>query len=187
MKLKLKIPDKLATLCKSALNQSKKCIDSAAFEYTVAIALILTLAFGSLKLPDLYNQYLRQHVGSKVYTIRDSLKSGGGTGFAVKAPSGESYILTNDHVCNVSSDKQTVLVSSEDGANLRRRIIAHDEDSDLCLVEGMPGVEGLKVAKSDPLRGETLNVIGHPRLMPLHLSTGAVSYTHLRAHETGRK
>jgi S1-C subfamily serine protease len=106
--------------------------------------------------------------------IRDNYNSGGGTGFAVTAPSGQNYILTNDHVCGVSKDGETVLVTGED-VSLRRRIIAHDENSDLCLVEGVPGVKGISVANSGPGVGDTLYVVGHPHLMPRHVSSGEIT------------
>lgn len=173
MDLNLKIPDRVVNACKRAIAIAKKTVNTA-IEYSAATTLILVLAFGALKLPEVHNAYLRYSVGSRVYMIRDSSHSGGGTGFAIQAPTGISYILTNDHVCGVSSDGQTVLVTGED-VSMRRRIIAHDENSDLCLIEGIPGVKGLKMATFGPNIGETMNVLGHPRLMPLHLSSGELT------------
>ena len=158
----------------------RKMVDMAratlafAIEYTVTVACICVLALVVLKMPEFQNKYYRSHVGSKVYMIRDSYKSGGGTGFAIKAPTGQSYILTNDHVCGVSSDGRSVLVTGPDGT-MRRNIISHDENSDLCLIEGMPGVEGLRVAGSGPSLGDTVTVVGHPRLMPTHVSQGEMT------------
>lgn len=157
---------KLVQMAKSALK--------FAIEYTVTVACICALAIAVLKLPELQNKWTHISVGSKVYMVRDSYRSGGGTGFAVKAPSGQSYILTNDHVCGVSSDGRTVLISGPEGS-MRRNIIAHDENSDLCLIEGLPGVEGLTVAGSGPTIGDTLTVVGHPRLMPTHVSKGELT------------
>lgn len=177
MKLKFKINKKLTEAYRKVATISKKLLNIA-FAYATALTLILMFVFGALKLPEAHNLYLRQTVGSKVYMIRDSKMSGGGTGFAVQAPSGETYILTNDHVCGVSKDGDSVLVSNTDeNISMRRRIIAHDENSDLCLIEGVPGIKGLEVADSAPFKGETLKVIGHPRLMPLHLSAGELTGT----------
>lgn len=145
-----------------------------AVEYTVTLAVVCLLAVAVLKAPELHNKWYHLSVGSKVYMIRDSLQSGGGTGFAVKAPSGQSYILTNDHVCEVSKDGKTVLVSGQQGS-IRRNIIGHDENSDLCIIEGMPGVEGLEVAWFAPEVGDTLTVVGHPHLMPIHVSQGEMT------------
>ena len=149
-------------------------VASFVLQYALTVTAIVVLSVAVLKLPEIHNKYLRASVGSKVYMIRDSYRSGGGTGFAVKAPSGQSYILTNDHVCEVSSDGQTVLVTGDEGS-MRRRIVAHDENSDLCLIEGLPGVEGLKVASSGPHLGDVVSIIGHPRLMPKHVSQGEVT------------
>jgi len=165
--------DKLTKAGKEMLVVAKKAL-TFAVEYAVCLALICGLGLAVLKAPELQNKYYRATVGSKVYMIRDSHHSGGGTGFAVKAPSGQSYILTNDHVCEVSSDGRTVLVSGPEGS-MRRNIVAHDGNSDLCLIEGLPGVEGLEVAWTGPSLGDTLRVVGHPRLMPTHVSEGEIT------------
>jgi S1-C subfamily serine protease len=172
MKLQ-KLKEKVMKLGSRAGAIAKQSI-SFAVEYAITLTVICALCLGILKLPEMHNKYLRSSVGNKVYMIRDSNESGGGTGFAVKAPSGQSYILTNDHVCEVSSDGLTVLVTGDEGS-MRRRIIAHDENSDLCLIEGLPGVEGLSVASFGPSLGDTLNVVGHPLLMPKHVSSGELT------------
>ena len=151
-------------------------IIKALMEYSVLVAIICVMGLAVLKMPEIQNKILHLKVGSRVYMIRDSEQSGGGTGFAVKAPSGRSYILTNDHVCAVSSDKRTVLVSGPDGS-MRRNIIAHDGNSDLCLIEAMPQSDGLKVAGSGPDGGDMITVVGHPRLMPTHVSHGELTGT----------
>lgn len=133
---------------------------------------LLGVAFVSLKAPEAHNHWLRDKVGQRVYTIRDSIKSGGGTGFAVQAPSGTSYIITNDHVCGISKDKQTVLVISENGDMVRRNIIARDENSDLCLIQGLDNVQGLATADDVPKNGDKMYVVGHPHLLPLTVSSG---------------
>ena len=168
-----KLKEKLMNALSKAMNMGKKVITFAA-EYALTVAAIALVAVAILKLPEMHSKYLRSHVGSKVYMIRDSVRSGGGTGFAVTAPSGQSYILTNDHVCEVSGDGQTVLVTGDEGS-MRRRIVAHDENSDLCLIEGLPGVQGLAVAGSGPSLGDVVSIIGHPRLMPKHVSQGEVT------------
>ena len=173
MKLKLKINSKVTNACRSMSKMGKKSL-SFATDYATTLVLLTVMAFGALKLPEVHNKYLRYNVGKKVYMIRDSEHSGGGTGFAVQAPSGQTYILTNDHVCEVSSDGLTVLVSGDEGS-MRRRIVSHDGNSDLCLIEGMPGITGLEMANSAPAQGDNMYVIGHPRLMPLHVSEGEIT------------
>lgn len=166
----MKLKDKLKSVPGKLLNLAKASI-SFLIHYAVLMTCVSVIALCIMKLPELNNKWLRSKVGSKVYTIRDNPASGGGTGFAVKGPSGQSYIMTNDHVCGVSSDKRTVLVEGEEGM-MRRNIIAHDQNSDLCLIEGMPGVEGLSVAWSAPGLGDEVTVVGHPLLMPTHVIKG---------------
>jgi len=162
--MKLSLKDKMKKMTRATV--------STAVHYALIVAVIATLAVGVLKLPEVHNHWLHSKVGSRVYKIQDQANGGGGTGFAVKAPSGQSYILTNDHVCGVSADGQSVLVTDDKGDSMRRRIISHDGNSDLCLIEGVPGVEGLSVASTQPSRGDTIYVVGHPRLMPTHVSSG---------------
>lgn len=137
--------------------------------YVIILCGVLIL---SLKAPEMHNYYLRNKVGQKVYTIKDSVNSSGGTGFAVEAPSGKSFIVTNDHVCGLSVDHKTLLVIDEGGEMQRRNIIAHDPLSDLCLIEGIQGIVGLTVAGKEPSLGEKIYAVGHPSLLPLAINSG---------------
>ena len=163
---------KLMALKKQALS-TLKTILSYAVDVALVMVVCVTMLYLSARAPEMHGHWLRHSVGSKVYTIRDNPRSGGGTGFAIKAPSGETYILTNDHVCGVSSDKQTVLVQNDDGLSMRRRILARADFTDLCLIEGIPGVEGLKLG-SAPMIGQIVAAVGHPALMPITLSRGEI-------------
>jgi len=141
---------------------------------TMAITGILIMA---ARLPQMHDKYLRSSVGSKVYKIQAKLDGGGGTGFQVRAPSGTNYVLTNAHVCeavahyDAPENAGTALLVNDDGSWIRRRIIAVSDQSDLCLIEGAPGVNGLSLG-SEPHMGEELTVVGHPHLRPLTLSAG---------------
>ena len=170
MKIKIKLPDP-SSMFESLLNSAKKLGSALMLDFAPALIIVLIGCFAILKGPELHTKWLRAKVGSKVYYVRDQANGPGGTGSAIKAPSGESYILTNDHVCGVSKDG-TLLIQSENGDSMRRRIVAHDENSDLCLIEGLPGVSGLSVASSAPSAGDIVAVVGHPHLLPLLLSRG---------------
>jgi S1-C subfamily serine protease len=139
----------------------------------LSLTAILLLAGTAVTMaPQIHRSYLRSEVGSKVYVVRGAYNGrGGGTGFAVKAPSGKSYIVTNDHVCAASQDKQTMFVHDDTGVGVPRQILERSVYSDLCILEGMPGVEGLSVSYA-PSPGDELYVVGHPRLMPLTVSHG---------------
>lgn len=125
----------------------------------------------SAKAPEIHGSLIRTFVGEKVYTIRDIVDGPGGTGFSVAAPSGKTYIVTTAHVCGVSSDKTTILVNTEDGRHIRRKILEVSNKSDLCLIEGLDGVKGLKVGP-EPKIGQIIAAVGHPSLMPITISRG---------------
>ena len=59
---------------------------------------VVLLCVGSLgllasRVSEIHSLYLRGKVGSRVYMIKADPKSGGGTGFQIKAPSGTNYIM----------------------------------------------------------------------------------------------
>ena len=139
----------------------------------ILLMLIVSFTYISARAPEFHGYWLRDKVGSKVYTIKDAPDGGGGTGFAVKVPSGKSYILTNDHVCKISSDHVTLLIEDDNGLSIRRKIIERSIYTDLCLIEGIDGVEGLEVG-DEPMVGQVVASIGHPSLMPITLSRGEV-------------
>ena len=163
-------------------NLKSKLLSLGKFTYDIvkgwmgAALIVACFALIAVKAPTIHNLFLRDKVGSKVYMIRDNPMSGGGTGFAVKAPSGATYILTNDHVCEVSADGQNVLVSNDTNDQMiNRKIIAHDPNSDLCLIEGLPGVEGLSLAWQETMLGDTAYIVGHPNLLPLIVNHGEMA------------
>lgn len=85
-------------------------------------------------------------------------EDGAGTGFQVLAPSGKSYLLTNQHVCDTMASKMTV--KNYRGRNLVRKIVAISDHADLCLLEPYPGLEPLALGyAAEP--GLYLIVIGH--------------------------
>jgi S1-C subfamily serine protease len=144
---------------------------------TLCIGLLM---FTAARLPQTHTLFLRYTVGSKVYKIQAELRGGGGTGFQVKAPSGTNYVMTNSHVCqaveayDAPENKGTALLVDDYGNWVRRRIVAVSDQSDLCLIEGAPGVEGLSLG-SEPGLGETMTVVGHPHLKPITLSSGDIT------------
>lgn len=115
-------------------------------------------------------QQLRNETSPSVFAVLSApVNSGGGTGFAVEAPSGETYIVTNAHVCD---DLDVVWVT--DGRTFRPLpVLEVSPLTDLCLIEGIPGVKGLKLADKVSI-GEWVNAVGHPHLGPLAMTSGEV-------------
>lgn len=138
---------------------------------TIIVAIILFLG---VKAPEIHGLFLREKVGVKVFIMKDSLMgNGGGTGFAVKGRSGLSYIITNDHVCKGSKDGRSMLVLDDYGNYMRRNIISQSDRTDLCLIEGLPNVEGLDLG-SPPSVGQIVAAIGHPALKPVTITRGEI-------------
>lgn len=138
-----------------------------------SLLLVGIILFLGAKAPEIHGLLIRSSVGSKVYTIKYSLNGGGGSGFAIKGASGATYIVTNDHVCESSKDGRTMLVLDDDGRGIRRNIIAKSEETDLCLLEGVPGVVGLELG-SAPSIGQIVAAVGHPNLRPVTLTRGEI-------------
>jgi S1-C subfamily serine protease len=124
------------------------------------------------KAPEFHSLLIREKVGSRVFLLA-SESGGSGTGFALKAKSGLTYIVTNDHVCASSHDGYNILVKNNKGAYIPRRIIAKSQKSDLCLVESLPNVEGLELG-SRPSVGQIIGAVGHPKGYDKTLSRGEI-------------
>lgn len=167
-----KLKSRLADICKSTLSMIKKLLDLT-IKYTVTVALVAGFMLLAVRAPELHGRLIRSNVGNKVYLITNDLHRGSGTGFAIKAPSGQSYIVTNDHVCKASNDKENLVIIDRDGNEMRRRIIIQSDFTDLCLIEGLPGVEGLSVG-SEPEIGQIIAAIGHPSGYDLTLTRGEI-------------
>lgn len=170
-------PMKKSMLLKMKLERllNKACVN---LRPVLSIALIAaSLGYITIKAPEIHGLYLRHEVGSRTYMIKGKVNGGGGTGFAVKAASGQTYIVTNSHVCegvlSQSDDKTALLVMDDNGLAMRRRIIEISDFTDLCILEGLPGVEGLELGQPARL-GEHAYVVGHPRLRPLSISEGEI-------------
>jgi S1-C subfamily serine protease len=143
-----------------------------ATKLTVYVALITGFTLLAVKAPELHGRWIRESVGSKVYLMTNDAKRGSGTGFAVKGKSGVSYIVTNDHVCAMATDG-TMLVIDRDGNEFKRRIIERSNFTDLCLVEGLPGVEGMTIG-SEPEIGQIIAAVGHPSGYDITLTRGEI-------------
>lgn len=97
-------------------------------------------------------------------------KGGSCSGEQVRAPSGIDYILTAAH-CKVLAKDNNIIVITEDGHRLQRRIIEEDINSDLLLLEGLPNLEGLKIAKTYH-RGQHVRTFTHGRGLDTYKTEG---------------
>lgn len=99
----------------------------------------------------------------------------GGTGFLVQAPhSGKTYILTNGHICEHAENGYLSARKEAWATGVSVRVIAVSDDTDLCLVDALPGETGGYQLGEDVTTYEELYVVGHPLLNPLTLTSGRI-------------
>jgi S1-C subfamily serine protease len=98
----------------------------------------------------------------------------GGTGFLVKAPSGNTYVMTNHHVCEASTNGKMLALLPEK-TNPRRillNILEMSQETDLCLLTPVPGRRAFEMAKTFEETNTNVFAIGHPYLLPNTFSMG---------------
>lgn len=117
--------------------------------------------------PALHQEYIRAFVGSNVYYV-SATGAGGGTAFAIDAPSGKVYFMTNDHIC-VGSEDGYVWITPERGYPLKRKIVARSKTTDLCIIEA-PLVNARLFLAGSTYPGDRVQAVGHPALLALTLS-----------------
>lgn len=170
MKEKIKrISSKLKnSLDKIAVNITPVLLGIIAFSF-FGFLLILAGAKG----PQWHGDYIRNKVGTvTVKIVKDNTERSGGTGFVIKTEKGNSYVMTNAHVCELSEDGNALIVTPDGSRRMPRRILEISKEHDLCLVESIPGLEGVSIADNDASIGEVIAVVGHPALYPLTLTRG---------------
>lgn len=93
------------------------------------------------------------------------------SGTQIKAPSGISYILSAGHCAKLADNDGQILVQDEHGHQLKRRVIQEDPNSDLLLIEGLPGVDGIDIAQ-DWHPGQHVRTFTHGGNMPTYKTEG---------------
>lgn len=93
------------------------------------------------------------------------------SGEQVTARSGQNYILSAGHCHNLADKNGSVEVITEDRRSIQRKIIAEDKFSDLLLIEGLPNLKGLQVAKYDRANQEVVTYT-HGRGMDTYTTRG---------------
>lgn len=122
----------------------------------------------AMKAPQIHSNWIRNKVGSQVVMIVNEAHTGGGTGFAVQTPHGQTLTLTNSHICAMGDN---IYAKLREDRYFPLHKLEVSQKTDLCLLEGVPGLSGIKVA-DDVYIGQELGLVGHPELMPLTLSKG---------------
>lgn len=136
---------------------------------SVAIIVSAIMGFYSEQLKDNFLNSKRKYI----VALTNIAGTSGGTGFYVKTPSGNTVIMTNNHVCNLAVNN--VLIASTLEYNAVVEVITTYLTNDLCILTAPKGISGaLHVARS-VAEGENIYVLGHPMLMPLSLTKGQIS------------
>lgn len=112
-------------------------------------------------------------IGAKetVMVVNPENENSGGTGFAVRAPSGKLYTLTNAHVCSIAKDG--AMLAKYEGKKIRLQVISVSETTDLCLLSALPEKGGLEIGKELGMY-EGVYLVGHPMLQPISIAAGWV-------------
>jgi S1-C subfamily serine protease len=135
-------------------------------KFLVIPALVAILfAFGAASSgPVTSKAYNPDRVSRSILRITNEEGNSGGTGFAVRAPSDNVVIVTNDHVCNVGQAGRVFVRGSSVSMG---QILKRDFEHDLCAVNiGPYAPSPLPVAERELNRFDAVFVQGHPLLMP---------------------
>ena len=104
----------------------------------------------------------------------------GGTGFVINAPSGQKYILTNAHICNLNKFNRLHVSSVYLSSKMRAKylpvtLIERSKHADLCLTTAPPGLPALDISSTTIRAGEHISSLGHPYLTPLTPTNGVLT------------
>lgn len=175
----------LLTLCNKAQSKLKckfifKALITQIYNKRYFILGVITLVAACLfavKSNEIHKLYLRWHVGTRTFKVLGGPKQGGGTGWQTRLESGKDVIITNRHVCMMPKQraKQVYIVSNDGKYKQWHKIIKISDKADLCAIEGVKNLKGIKIAKSGPYVGEQVYSVGHPALMPQTVMVGEIS------------
>jgi len=132
----------------------------------IAIIMSISMALGFLSINPRNDNYIRDRI---VLLTSDT---GSCTGEQVRAPSGTDYILSAAHCIGLAKNGY-ITVTTERGRVMQRRVIAEDVRSDLLLIEGIPNLKGLPIAKSSK-RGDKVTTFTRGSGMPTYKTEGVI-------------
>ncbi len=109
-----------------------------------------------------------QYMFNRVVLIKGT--RGTCSGEQVRAPSGKDYILTAGHCAELAIGGEIV---TESGESFPAKLILEDPKSDLALLEGLPHLKGMKIAKHDAARQE-ISTYTHGMGLKAYKTTGVL-------------
>lgn len=142
--------------------------------FTKIIFGFLSIVYLVLHASQWHHDYLMSYTkGNIVQLVKPSNHRIGGTAFAIRGASGNSYTITNRHVCELAENGFMHANVPGTSRFYTLQVLEKSSHTDLCVLQNMPGRIGLTLA-SELNAGEEVGVIGHPLLQPLTLSLGRV-------------
>jgi Do/DeqQ family serine protease len=121
--------------------------------------------------PMMNDPFLRQFFGMQ-NAPRERIEQSLGSGVIIDAAKG--YVLTNNHVVDGADD---ISVTTNDGRNLKAKLIGNDPDTDLAVIQiPAENLSALTVADSNQLRvGDFVVAVGSPFGLSQTATSGIVS------------
>lgn len=165
------------TVAKSAV-RAVRARQATIKKLLVAFIFFFSVSSISLIAPAAQQKLVYYKTGSQIVYIESpqgAKHHGSATGFAIIAPSGKVFTITNQHVCELQKDGYVMIGESRFTPRLiPKKIIEIDGDADLCLLEGIEGYQGLSLADSVDT-GDLNYTMGYPFGGPLTFSVGFVN------------
>ena len=104
----------------------------------------------------------------------NSASGAGGSGTVITSSPTESWILTNEHVCELVTKRRS-FAKHQSKEYLIEAYVKYP-DHDLCLVMVKEDLKiHTKISSEPPKFGERIRISGHPKLAPRTISTGHIS------------
>jgi S1-C subfamily serine protease len=118
---------------------------------------------------------VRAFPGTQVMRLLSREGRSGGTGFAVRAPSGRIFIMTNAHVCGLSSfGHMTAVQDSAPDRSMSLPIVEISKTADLCLLAAEAQFAGLSLGQAAPPETK-VTIVGHPLLESVTRTFGYIT------------
>lgn len=129
-------------------------------------SLLLLTTIHTVAILSHYNS--ESYIRARVVKLTSHLGSCSGT--QVRAPSGKDYVLSAGH-CSVLAENGAINASVDGGREVPLRVIEVSASTDLMLLEGMPGLKGIKLGK-EPKIGDTFYAFTHGQGLRTYRSEG---------------
>ena len=129
---------------------------------------------------------VREQAYLNTVSVTNLTKNSGGSGTILRSFRNTSWILTNQHVCEVA--KNGGLVNTADGQSLFVTAYQESKISDLCIITVNKGLGiNTPIARGEPTILEKEFVSGHPALLPTIISEGHVAGVDIITIMTGKR